>query len=152
LALHPHGSALLSVHPKVPAGGDQSVIAACACSVEETTDGIGFAHAGDVGKENEPGIGAFVPARMERLGIIRGSAAAGLSRRSERVRSDAFRQIYSPRADRGAIQGINFALHQLAVNARNVKQHLNFLMSWRSRLLQNIVHCTCEFCFANVGA
>jgi hypothetical protein len=48
---------------------------------------------------------------MERLGIIRGSAAAGLSRRSERVRSDAFRQIYSPRADRGAIQGINFALH-----------------------------------------
>ena len=55
LALHPHGSALLSVHPKVPAGGDQSVIAACACSVEETTDGIGCAHAGDVGKENEPG-------------------------------------------------------------------------------------------------
>jgi hypothetical protein len=49
-------------------------------------------------KKNEPGIGAFVPARMERLGIIRGSAAAGLSRRSERVRSDAFRQIYSPRA------------------------------------------------------
>jgi len=111
LALHPHGSALLSVHPKVPAGGDQSVIAACACSVEETTDGIGFAPAGDVGKENEPRRRAFVPARMERLGIIRGSAAAGLSRRSERVRSDAFRQIYSPRADRGAIQGINFALH-----------------------------------------
>ena len=37
------------------------------------------------------------PARMERFGIIRGSAAAGLSRRSERVRSDAFRQIYSQR-------------------------------------------------------
>jgi hypothetical protein len=34
-------------------------------------------------KKNEPGIGAFVPARMERLGIIRGSAAAGLTRRSE---------------------------------------------------------------------
>jgi len=97
LALHPHGSALLSVHPKVPAAGDQSVIAACACSVEETTDGIGFAHAGDVGKENEPRRRAFLPARMERLGIMRGSAAAGLSRRSEGVRSDAFRQIYSQR-------------------------------------------------------
>ena len=34
---------------------------------------------------------------MERFGIIRGSAAAGLSRRSERVRSDGFRQIYSLR-------------------------------------------------------
>jgi hypothetical protein len=112
LALHPHGSALLSVHPKVPAAGDQPVIAACACSVEETTDGIGFAHAGDVGKENEPGIGAFVPARMARLGIIRGSAAAGLSRRSEgssqrRVSAN----LLAARADSGAIRRINFALH-----------------------------------------
>jgi hypothetical protein len=39
---------------------------------------------------------------MERLGIIRGSAAAGLSRRSERVRSDAFRRIYSPRTPAAA--------------------------------------------------
>src|SRR5262249_8833738 len=52
VALHPHGSALLSVHPKVPAGEDQSVIAACTCSVEQATDGMRFADAGDVGKEN----------------------------------------------------------------------------------------------------
>src|SRR5262249_42292006 len=43
LALHPHGSALLSVHPKVPAAGDQPVIAACACSVEQATARIGLA-------------------------------------------------------------------------------------------------------------
>jgi len=46
------------------------------------------------------------PAWMERLGIIRGSVAAGLSRAfgtsSQRVRSDAFRQIYSPRAPTAA--------------------------------------------------
>lgn len=52
----------------------------------------------ETGKGKRTGHRAFVPARMERLGIIRGSAAAGLSRRSERVRSDTFRQIYSPRA------------------------------------------------------
>jgi hypothetical protein len=34
---------LLSVHPKVPAAGDRSVIAACSCSVEQATAGIGFA-------------------------------------------------------------------------------------------------------------
>jgi hypothetical protein len=49
-------------------------------------------------KKTNRALGAFVPARMERLGIIRGSAAAGLSRRSDGVRGDAFRQIYSPRA------------------------------------------------------
>jgi hypothetical protein len=52
LALHPHGSALLSVHPKVPAGGEQSVLAACACSVEQATGGMRFADVGDVGREN----------------------------------------------------------------------------------------------------
>jgi hypothetical protein len=108
LALHPHGSALLSVHPKVPAGGDQSVIAACACSVEETTDGIGYAPCGGCKKENEPRIRAFVPARMERLGIIRGSVAAGLSRAfgtSSQRRVSA--NLLAARADSGAIQGIN---------------------------------------------
>jgi hypothetical protein len=43
LALHSHGSALLSVHPKVPAAADRSVIAACASSVEQAAGGMGFA-------------------------------------------------------------------------------------------------------------
>jgi hypothetical protein len=49
---------------------------------------------------------------MERLGTIRGSAAAGLSRHSEgssqrRVSAN----LLAVRADSGTIQGINFALH-----------------------------------------
>jgi hypothetical protein len=43
LALHSHGSALLSVHPKVPAADNRSVIAACASSVEQAAGGVGFA-------------------------------------------------------------------------------------------------------------
>jgi hypothetical protein len=77
VALHPHGSALLSVHPKVPAGEDQSVIAACTCSVEQATDGMRFADAGDVGKENHRAWGHSFPAGMERLDIVRGTVAVG---------------------------------------------------------------------------
>jgi hypothetical protein len=97
LALHPHGSALFSVHPKVPAAGDQPVIAACVCSVEQATSGIGFALREMWEKKTTRAYKHSFPAWMERIDYIRGNAAAGLSRRSERVRSDAFRQIYSQR-------------------------------------------------------
>jgi len=50
LPLHPHGSALLSVHPKVPAAADQPVIAACPSSVEQATGGMTFAD-GEMRKE-----------------------------------------------------------------------------------------------------
>jgi hypothetical protein len=45
---------------------------------------------------------------MARLGIICGSAAAGLSRRSEEVRSDA--NLLAARADSGANPGHNFCV------------------------------------------
>jgi hypothetical protein len=112
LALHPHGSALLSVHPKVPAAGDQPVIAACACSVEQATSGIGFALREMWEKKTTRAYKHSFPAWMERLGIIRGSVAAGLSRAfgtSSQRRVSA--NLLAARADSGAIQGINFALH-----------------------------------------
>src|SRR5262249_36866882 len=60
LALHPHGSALLSIHPKCPASADRHVIAACLSSVEEAAGGTRFA---DVGKERTTAhAGTFVPA------------------------------------------------------------------------------------------
>src|SRR5262249_49490916 len=58
LALHPHGSALLSVHPKVPAAADQPVIAACPSSVEQATGGMRFANREDAKRDNQPRIQA----------------------------------------------------------------------------------------------
>src|SRR5262249_31407906 len=46
LALHSHGSALLSIHPKFPARADRHVIAACASSVEQAAGRVGFADVG----------------------------------------------------------------------------------------------------------
>jgi hypothetical protein len=49
---------------------------------------------------------------MERLDIIRGSAAAGLSRHSEGARSDGVSaNLLAARADTVAIRSINSALH-----------------------------------------
>ena len=36
------------------------------------------------------------------------------------------------------------------VNERSMKKFLNFLITWRSRRVQNIVHCTCDRCLAHV--
>jgi hypothetical protein len=109
LALHPHGSALLSVHPKVPAAGDQSVIAACACSVEQATGGIGFALREMWKKKTTRAYKHSFPAWMERIDFIRGRR---LSRRSEEVRSDGVSaNLLVARADSGAIRRLNFALH-----------------------------------------
>jgi hypothetical protein len=110
LALHPHGSALLSVHPKVPAAGDQSVIAACACSVEQATGRIGFALREMWEKKTTRAYKAFVscmdatdrlcPRRRRRL-------SRRLGRNSQRRISA---NLLVARADSGTIRRINFAL------------------------------------------
>src|SRR5262249_49487005 len=74
LAPHPHGSALLSVHPKVPAAGDHSVIAAWACSVEQATARIGFALRETWGKKTARAYKHSFPAWMERTDFIHGAA------------------------------------------------------------------------------
>jgi hypothetical protein len=110
LALHPHGAALLSVHPKVPAAGDQSVIAACACSVEQATGRIGFALREMWEKKTTRAYKAFVscmdatdrlcPRRRRRL-------SRRLGRNSQRRISA---NLLVARADSGTIRRINFAL------------------------------------------
>jgi len=104
LALHPHGSALLSVHPKVPAAGDQSVIAACACSVEQATTRIGFALREMWEKKTTRAYKHSFPAWMQRDRLYP-RRRRRLSRRSEEFRSDGFRQIYSSRAPTAAQSG-----------------------------------------------
>jgi len=80
LALHSHGSALLSIHPKSPAAADRHVIAACASSVEQAAGGTGFAI---WERKRQPRMRAFVPARRvaldgkERLDIVRGNRRVG---------------------------------------------------------------------------
>jgi hypothetical protein len=111
LALHPHGSALLSVHPKVPAAGDQSVIAACACSVEQATGGIGFALREMWEKKTNRAYKHSFPAHgwKDRLHPRRHRR---LSWRSEEVRSDGVSaNLLVARADSGVIRRLNFALH-----------------------------------------
>jgi len=116
LALHSHGSALLSIHPKLPARADRHVIAACASSVEQAAGSMGFADAGY--RQDNRACGAFVPARRvvrdrkERRDIVRGNPPRATSTFEERGSPRRFRQIYLARvADTGAIQGINFASH-----------------------------------------
>jgi hypothetical protein len=104
LALHPHGAALLSVHPKVPAAGDQSVIAACACSVEQATGRIGFALREMWEKKTTRAYKAFVSC-MDATDRLHPRQRGRLSRRSEEFRSDGFRQIYSSRAPTAAQSG-----------------------------------------------
>src|SRR5262245_5832598 len=116
LALHSHGSALLSVHPKFPAAADRHVIAACASSVEQAAGGMGFA---DVGKEKataHAGIRSrrrVALDRTERLDIVGGNHRVGATSSFEaRGSPRRFRRIYSScTADTAAIRGINFALH-----------------------------------------
>jgi len=75
LALHPHGSALLSVHPKVPAAGDRSVIAACACSVEQATARTGSALQEMWEKKTTRAYKHSFTAWLQRIDFIRGAAA-----------------------------------------------------------------------------
>jgi hypothetical protein len=96
LALHPHGSALLSVHPKVPAAGDQPVIAACACSVEQATSGIGFALREMWEKKTTRAYKHSFPAWMERIDFIRGRRLKSPFGRSSQRRG--FGKFYSSRA------------------------------------------------------
>jgi hypothetical protein len=52
------------------------------------------------------------PHGMERFDIVRGSVDVGLSRRSEKARSDGVSaNLLAAHADAVAIRGINFALH-----------------------------------------
>jgi hypothetical protein len=116
LALHSHGSALLSIHPKFPAAADRHVIAACASSVEQAAGGMGFAM---WERKRQPRMRAFVPARRialdrkERLDIVRGNRRVGATSTFEaRGSPRRLRRIYSScAADTAAIRGINFALH-----------------------------------------
>jgi hypothetical protein len=95
LALHSHGSALLSIHPKFPAPADGHVIAACASSVEQAAGSMGFADVG-YGQDNRARE-AFVPARRvaldrkERRDIVRGNRRLGRHRPLKReVRRGGF--------------------------------------------------------------
>jgi len=88
LTLHPHGSALLSVHPKVPAAGDLSVIAACACSVEQATGRIGFALREMWEKKTTRAYKAFV-SRMDGTDRLH-PRRRRLSRRSEEFAATNF--------------------------------------------------------------
>jgi hypothetical protein len=97
LALHPHGSALLSVHPKVLAAGDQSVIAACACSVEQATARIGFALREMQEKKTARAYKHSFPAWMERIGLHPRPPPAE-SAFGRKFAATGFRQIYSSRA------------------------------------------------------
>jgi hypothetical protein len=102
LTLHPHGSALLSVHPKVPAAGDLSVIAACACSVEQATARIGFALR-EMWERKRP---AHTSIRFPHgWNGSTSSAAPPAEPAFGRIRSDEFRQIYSSRTPTVAQSG-----------------------------------------------
>jgi len=110
LPLHPHGSALLSVHPKVPAAGDQSVIAARACSVEQATARIGVALREMREKKTNRAYKHSFPAWLQRIDFVRGAtpAESAFGRISQRRISA---NLLVARADSGAIRRINFALH-----------------------------------------
>src|SRR5262249_457023 len=113
LALHSHGSALLSIHPKFPAPADGHVIATCASSLEQAAGGVGF---DDVGERKSthrargfrprtrgPAISKRTARHRPRQPPLRATSTF-----EERGSPWRFRQIYLARvADTDANQGIN---------------------------------------------
>jgi len=90
LALHSHGSALLSIHPKFPARADRHVIAASASSVEQAADGMRFA---DVGAEKTTAhAGHSFPHEGSRLIANNGSTSSAATAASGDIdlRSERF--------------------------------------------------------------